>query len=84
MKRTLAVVILCGALFGRAVGQDEAEGNRFFEEKIRPILSSTCLKCHSVAAGRSAEDCRSTPERAFSKGAITDPPLSLGIPRRAG
>ena len=34
----------------RAAGPVEAEGDRFFREKIRPVLEASCFGCHSATA----------------------------------
>ncbi|MEI6235124.1 MAG: DUF1549 domain-containing protein [Planctomycetota bacterium] len=42
-----AVVCCCASNVGYAA-QPDAEGIKFFEQKIRPVLADRCIKCHGV------------------------------------
>src|SRR5262245_59302572 len=83
MKRSIAVIALLSVLFGRAAGQDEAAGNKFFEEKIRPILSSTCLKCHSVAGGKVRGGLSFDSRASLLKGGEHGPAIVPGDPSKS-
>ena len=41
----LSALVLC-LCFTSTAYSDDAEGNRFFETKIRPILVKHCYECH--------------------------------------
>jgi uncharacterized membrane protein len=53
--RPLAIVALLAsgapAVFAAATAEPTKEQAAFFENKIRPILSENCYKCHSLEKG---------------------------------
>ena len=49
-RRTLFGTIALLAIGGRAAGAVDAKGAEFYEQKIAPVLSEHCYKCHSHAS----------------------------------
>ena len=47
------LAILTAPLWAAAPAELTKEQTDFFEGKIRPILSETCYKCHSIEKGKS-------------------------------
>ncbi|MEN8714922.1 MAG: DUF1549 domain-containing protein, partial [Verrucomicrobiales bacterium] len=48
MRKLIHIALLSSTLFG--VAESRAEGNEFFEKKIRPVLAEKCYQCHSAKA----------------------------------
>ena len=50
--RPLLLLFVGSILAGSSTSATEQEGDRFFLEKIRPVLESSCFGCHSEAAAK--------------------------------
>jgi len=48
MRKLIHIALLSSTLYG--VAESRAEGNEFFEKKIRPVLAEKCYQCHSAKA----------------------------------
>ncbi len=50
----LRLVLILGSILAaspvKAAGPTEAEGDRFYLDKIRPVLEASCFGCHSSTA----------------------------------
>ena len=70
----------CLALAALAGGfaADEAGGLRFFEEKIRPLLSENCFECHGPKKQKA--ELRLDARALLLKGARADRPSCRGSP----
>ncbi|MEQ1861262.1 MAG: PSD1 and planctomycete cytochrome C domain-containing protein [Chthoniobacteraceae bacterium] len=56
------------------------EHEKFFREKIAPVLAERCYKCHSVAEGKSKGGLTMDTAEALRKGGDTGPALKPGAP----
>ncbi len=57
-----------------------ADGLRFFEAKIRPVLVDRCYSCHSVESGKSESGLRLDSRDALRRGGDRGPAVVPGIP----
>src|SRR5688572_6660462 len=62
------------------VGQDDAAGVKLFEEKVGPILSARCYKCHGPEAPKAKAGLRLDTREAALKGGDGGPALVPGKP----
>lgn len=46
----ICVLLAVSLIAGYARASESADGNEFFEKRIRPVLSEQCYKCHSAGA----------------------------------
>jgi Protein of unknown function (DUF1553)/Protein of unknown function (DUF1549)/Planctomycete cytochrome C len=51
-RPSLLLGLILVALPAEAAGPAETEGDRFFREKIRPVLEASCFGCHSTSAAK--------------------------------
>ena len=61
-------------------GQQLADGEEFFEKRIRPILVQRCEGCHSAAAGKSGGGLLLDHREGWSKGGDSGPAIVPGQP----
>jgi mono/diheme cytochrome c family protein len=84
MKTTLAIATV--SAFSLLIptissGADiSPEGLKFFEAKIRPILATSCYKCHSQADGKTKGGLALDSKAGWTKGGETGPALVPGDP----
>src|SRR5437868_12746933 len=64
----------------RVVGQEDSAATKLFEEKVGPILSARCYKCHSAEAPKPKGGLRLDSREAALKGGDTGPSLVPGKP----
>lgn len=55
----------------------------FFEKKIRPILTESCYKCHSLERGKAKGDLTLDTRGALLKGGKTGPAIVPGAPDKS-
>ena len=55
----------------------------FFEKKIRPILTESCYKCHSLERGKAKGDLTRDTRGALLKGGKTGPAIVPGAPEKS-
>src|SRR4051812_32677543 len=69
--------VLAGLLLlsASASSQGDAEGVRLFEEKVAPLLSARCGKCHGAEAPKAKGGLRLDSRDALLKGGETGPSL---------
>jgi hypothetical protein len=60
-----------------------ADGVEFFEERVRPLLSEHCYKCHSASAEKLKGGLLLDTRQAVLKGGDTGPALVAGDPERS-
>src|SRR6516162_3774710 len=74
--------VLAGLLLisASASSRDDAEGERLFREKIAPLLSARCAKCHGAEAPKAKGGLRIDAREALLKGGDTGPALVPGKP----
>ena len=51
-KSLASILALAGPLLVRGADAPSAEGARFFEEKVRPLLEQRCFGCHCINRAR--------------------------------
>lgn len=76
ISRGLVCALFIGFLGSSAIGQDQpptAEGARFFEASIRPVLVTHCYECHSTEAGRIRGGLRVDSREALIRGGDSGP-----------
>src|SRR6185436_18254089 len=78
MRPTLLVLVLL--LSPAAVGQDDPAAAKLFQEKVGPILTARCYKCHSADAPKPKGGLRLDSRDAALKGGDTGPALVPGKP----
>src|SRR5258706_9739845 len=61
--------------------QPDADGIKFFEQKVRPILAERCIKCHG--AEKQKGQLRLDTLAAAVKGGETKPAIVLGAPEKS-
>jgi hypothetical protein len=73
----LAVTLLAatGSVDAAAISEQQL---KFFEEKVRPILSESCYKCHSVEAGKSKGGLTLDTVQGWKKGGDNGPAIVPG------
>lgn len=71
---TLVAAILA-SLSGTVLGDDKAENEQFFQDKVQPILAAKCLSCHGAKVQKSSYrlDVR---EIALAGGDLGEPPIT--------
>jgi hypothetical protein len=52
MRAISLFATLLGLVSGASVSGADAEGLRFFENEVRPVLVKHCYECHSEKAGK--------------------------------
>jgi Protein of unknown function (DUF1553)/Protein of unknown function (DUF1549)/Planctomycete cytochrome C len=84
ISRQLAIVTLLAsgapALFAAATAEPTKEQAAFFENKIRPILSENCYKCHSLEKGKSKGGLTLDTREGLLKGGEDGPAVKAGEP----
>jgi hypothetical protein len=65
-------------MMGDAAPAVSPEHKKFFEDKVLPIFSETCFKCHSVAEGKSKGGLTMDTREALRKGGDTGPAVVGG------
>src|SRR6185436_8720562 len=78
MRPTLLVLVLL--LSPAAVGQDDPAAAKLFQEKVGPILTARCYKCHSADAPKPKGGLRLDSREAALKGGDGGPALVPGKP----
>ncbi|HEV8292524.1 MAG TPA: DUF1549 domain-containing protein, partial [Tepidisphaeraceae bacterium] len=81
----LKVIVIIGlAVMGvsRALAA-EAEGNEFFETKIRPVMVERCYECHSASAKKLKGKFRLDTKEDFEKGGDTGVAVTPGDPEKS-
>src|SRR5262245_41209005 len=81
MRYWIPVLLLLGA--PAVVGQDDAAGAKLFEEKVGPILSARCFKCHGPEAPKPKAGLRLDSREAALKGGDSGPALVPGKPEQS-
>lgn len=71
--KLLAVVVLHSCLATTVFGQTSAEGIKFFESNIRPILEKHCYECHSAKSGKTKGGLKLDSRQALLQGGETGP-----------
>ena len=61
-----------------AAGPAETEGDRFFREKIRPVLEASCFGCHSASAAKVKGGLLLDSREALLRGGDTGPAVVAG------
>ncbi len=59
------------------------EQMKFFETKIRPVLSKSCYRCHSQSEGKSKGDLTLDTKAGWQKGGETGPTITPGKPEES-
>ena len=84
ISRSLAIVTLLAsgapAIFAAATAEPTKEQAAFFENKIRPILSQNCYKCHSLETGKSKGGLTLDTRDGVLKGGEDGPAVKGGAP----
>ena len=73
-----SILVASPALAG---GPAEPEGDRFYREKIRPVLEASCFGCHSAAAAKVKGGLRLDSREGLLRGGDTGPSV---VPGKAG
>ena len=76
--RRLAWLLPASILGSTSTLAAEAEGDRFFLEKIRPVLEASCFGCHSSTAPKLKGGLRLDSREALLKGGDTGPSAVSG------
>src|SRR5436190_24154076 len=79
MRRSLLLLLLLPSIARSASGV-APEDRTFFEKKVRPLLHSRCLSCHSVAAKKSRGGLLLDSRAAILKGGDSGPAVVPGKP----
>src|SRR4051812_1345137 len=66
-----------------AAGPSEPEGDRFFREKIRPVLEASCFACHSSTAEKVKGGLLLDSREALLRGGDTGPAVVPGDVRES-
>ena len=84
ISRPLAILTLLAsgapAVFAAATAEPTKEQAAFFENKIRPILSENCYKCHSLEKGKSKGGLTLDTRDGVLKGGEDGPAIKGGEP----
>ena len=72
------VLLLGSILIPTPAGAAESEGDRFFLEKIRPVLEASCFRCHSSGAPKLKGGLLLDSREALLKGGDTGPAAVAG------
>jgi hypothetical protein len=84
IHRPLAILTLLAAgapaVFAAATAEPTKEQAAFFENKIRPILSENCYKCHSLEKGKSKGGLTLDTRDGLLKGGEDGPAIKSGDP----
>jgi cytochrome c553 len=83
MKRILFLVAFASPAYALTAVEPTAEQKQFFEQKIAPILSSACYKCHSHEEGKTKGGLALDSREALSKGGDDGPILVPGDPLKS-
>ena len=79
MKVDIAGVLIALVLLAPpAFSQSDADGVRFFEEKVAPLLAARCYKCHSAESPKPKGALRVDSREALLKGGENGPALVPG------
>jgi hypothetical protein len=84
MRSFLPLLLACGGLLGGSAAL--ADGRRddteaFFESRIRPVLATTCFKCHG--GQKTSNDLRVDRREALLKGGESGPAIVPGHPEKS-
>ena len=77
------LAILPAPLWAAATAELTKEQTDFFEGKIRPILSETCYKCHSIEKGKSKGNLTLDTKAGLEKGGDGGPAIVPGNPEKS-
>ena len=77
------LAIFPAPLWAAAAAELTKEQTDFFEGKIRPILSETCYKCHSVEKGKSKGNLTLDTKAGLEKGGDGGPAIVPGNPEKS-
>jgi Protein of unknown function (DUF1553)/Protein of unknown function (DUF1549)/Planctomycete cytochrome C len=79
--RSRPFLLLLGLiLIARPARTAEPEGDRFYREKIRPVLEASCFGCHSATATKVKGGLRLDSREGLLQGGDTGPSVVLGKP----
>ena len=81
--RILFFLCICAVARGFGELPPDADGARYFAEKIQPILTDNCFKCHSHSAEKSKGGLVVDSREALLAGGDTAPAVVPGDPGRA-
>jgi hypothetical protein len=84
MRLSLPLLVACGGLLsGSAALADghSEEAEAFFESRIRPVLATTCFKCHG--GQKTSNDLRVDRREALLKGGESGPAIVPGHPEKS-
>ena len=84
MRMSVALTVLAGvvtAAVARADANPRLEREVFFETRIRPVLATTCIKCH--AQKRTENNLRVDRRAALVKGGDSGPAIVPGNPEKS-
>ena len=77
------LAILPAPLWAAATAELTKEQTDFFEGKIRPILSETCYKCHSLEKGKSKGSLTLDTKAGWEKGGDGGTAIVPGNPEKS-
>ena len=77
-RPSLLLGLILATLPARAASPDEPEGDRFFREKIRPVLDASCFSCHSANAPKVKGGLLLDSREALLRGGDTGPAVVPG------
>ncbi|MBI2927107.1 MAG: PSD1 domain-containing protein [Verrucomicrobia bacterium] len=83
MKSLAAILALAGPLLVRGADAPSAEGARFFEEEVRPILEQRCFECHSHQSGKMKNGLTLDSRNGWATGGDSGPALVPGEPEKS-
>ncbi len=82
IRTGLAMLCLAATLLGTVpAGAGDAEGDRFFRERIAPVLEAQCYRCHSSAADKVKGGLHLDSREGLLRGGDTGPAV---VPGKAG
>jgi Protein of unknown function (DUF1553)/Protein of unknown function (DUF1549)/Planctomycete cytochrome C len=84
MRPGLSLVLACGGLLANSAVRADAlseEREAFFEARIRPVLATTCLKCHG--GEKTSNALRVDHREALLKGGDSGPAVVPGDPEKS-
>ncbi len=78
----LLTTLLC-SLTAPGADASPADGARFFEEKVRPVLEQRCFECHSQQSGKMKGGLTLDSRNGWATGGDTGPALVPGAPEKS-